>query len=63
MTTRLLYADNSWMPKTLKYRLCPTKQQRLLAEQVEECRWLYNHLLAERRDAWQQRRRSLRLYD
>jgi putative transposase len=30
---------------------------------VEECRWLYNHLLAARRDAWEQRQESLRLYD
>jgi putative transposase len=31
--------------------------------QVEECRWLYNHLLAERRDAWEQRQESVRMYD
>jgi putative transposase len=41
----------------------PTKQQRLLEEQLEECRWLYNHLLSERRDAWERRQESLRLYD
>ncbi len=47
-----------------KYRLYPTKQQqRLLDAQLEECRWLYNHLLAARCDAWEQRRESLRLYD
>jgi putative transposase len=47
-----------------KYRLYPTKQQqRLLDQQLEECRWVYNHLLAERRDAWEQRQESLRLYD
>jgi putative transposase len=52
------------MRKTFKYRLYPTKQQqRLLHQQLEECRWLYNHLLAERRDAWDQRQESLRLYD
>ena len=33
------------------------------ASQLEECRWLYHHLLAERRDAWEQRRESVRLYD
>jgi putative transposase len=50
--------------KTFKYRLYPTKQQqRLLDQQLEECRWLYNHLLAERRDAWEQRQESLRYYD
>ena len=52
------------MRKTFKYRLYPNKpQQRLLEQQLEECRWLYNHLLAERRDAWEQRQESVRLYD
>jgi putative transposase len=52
------------MRKTFKYRLYPTKQQqRLLDQLLEECRWLYNHLLAERRDAWDQRQESVRLYD
>src|SRR5579872_748358 len=52
------------MRKTVKYRLYPTPaQQRRLEQQLEECRWLYNHLLAERRDAWEQRGESLRLYD
>jgi putative transposase len=52
------------MRKTFKYRLYPTKQQqRLLSQQLEECRWLYNHLLAARRDAWEQRQESLRYYD
>jgi putative transposase len=52
------------MLKTFKYRLYPTKQQqRLLEQQLEECRWLYNHLLAKRREAWEQRQESLRYYD
>jgi putative transposase len=52
------------MRKALKYRLYPSKQQqRLLDAQLEECRWLYNGLLAVRRDAWEQRQESLRLYD
>src|SRR5262249_28747819 len=52
------------MRTTFKYRLYPTKrQQRLLEAQLEECRWLYNELLAARRDAWEQRQESLRLYD
>jgi putative transposase len=52
------------MRKTFTYRLYPNKQQqRLLQQQLEECRWLYNHLLAERRDAWEQRHESLRYYD
>ncbi len=52
------------MRKTFKYRLYPNKQQRrILAQQLEECRWLYNELLAARRDAWEQRQASVRLYD
>ncbi|HEY1387341.1 MAG TPA: transposase [Ktedonobacterales bacterium] len=52
------------MRKTFKYRVYPNNQQRrLLEQQVEECRWLYNELLAARRDAWEQRQESLRLYD
>src|SRR5262245_35473261 len=52
------------MLKTFKYRLYPNKQQqRLLEHQLEECRWLYNHLLAQRREAGQQRHHSLRCYD
>jgi len=52
------------MRTTFKYRLYPNSQQRrLLEQQLEECRWLYNDLLAARRDAWEQRQESLRLYD
>ena len=56
--------DSQGMRKTFKYRLYPNiQQQRLLTDQLEECRWLYNHLLAERRDAWERRQESVRLYD
>ena len=42
----------------------PNKQQtQLLSQQLEECRWLYNHVLAERKAAWENRQESLRLYD
>jgi putative transposase len=34
-----------------------------LEQQLEACRWLYNHLLAERRGAWEQRQESVRLSD
>jgi putative transposase len=64
LTTRLLSAPNTHTRKTFRYRLYPNKQQqRLLSQQLEECRKLYNHLLAERRDAWEQRQESVRLYD
>jgi hypothetical protein len=40
------------MRKTFKYRLYPNyAQRRLLEHYLEECRWLYHHLLAERRAA------------
>jgi len=42
------------MQKQFKYRIYPTKKQtRLLNETLEECRWLYNHLLEQRRDAYE----------
>jgi putative transposase len=47
-----------------KYRLYPTREQRrLLDQQLEECRWLYNRLLEERKTAWEQRQEAVRLYD
>ncbi|HEV2458024.1 MAG TPA: helix-turn-helix domain-containing protein [Ktedonobacterales bacterium] len=50
------------MRTTCTYRLDPTPaQQRRLEQQLEACRWLYNPLLAERRDAWEQRHESVRL--
>ena len=40
------------MRKALKYRIYLTKgQRRILASQLEECRWVYNQTLAARRDA------------
>lgn len=52
------------MLKTFKYRLYPNKQQlRLLNAQLEECGWLYNHLLEERKTAWEERQESVKLYD
>jgi putative transposase len=60
-----LALSHTWiMLRVFKCRLYPNKQQQhLLEQQLEECRWLYNHLLAERRDAWQERQESLRYYD
>jgi putative transposase len=47
-----------------QYRLHLTKsQQRILEQQLEECRWVYNQTLAARRDAWEQRQETLGLYD
>ena len=48
------------MLKTMQYRLRPTKKQtHVLEDQLEECRYLYNHFLAARRDAWEERQESL----
>ncbi len=48
------------MTKTLKFRLYPTKhQQRVLQEILEECRWLYNHFLEERKNAWEKDKNSI----
>jgi putative transposase len=50
--------------KTFHYRLYPTKeQQRLLERQLEECRWLWNALLAERKQAWDERHETVNYYD
>ena len=38
------------MLKTFKYRLRPTPaQEQMLRTTLDECRWLYNHLLEQRR--------------
>ena len=52
------------MRRTFKYRLYPThKQETLLNQHLEECRWLYNHFLEHRRDSWKGYGVSLSLYD
>jgi putative transposase len=52
------------MLKSFKYRLYPTKrQQRLLSEQLEELRWLWNTLLAERKQAWEEQQETIDYYD
>ena len=52
------------MRKTFKYRIYPTKKQdRIMRQWLEECRWLFNHFLAERKNAWEQEQKSLSLYE
>ncbi len=34
-----------------------------MSEMLEECRWLYNYLLAQRKDAYEQTKEKLSLYD
>ena len=51
------------MRKMFQYRIYPTKKQETkLHEILEECRWLYNHLLAKRKEAYEQDGLSLSLY-
>ncbi len=46
-----------------QYRLYPTKKQEtLLTETLEECRWLYNHLLEKRKQAYEQTGQGLTIY-
>jgi len=46
-----------------QYRIYPTKkQERKLNETLEECRWLYNHLLEKRKETYEQTGLSLTLY-
>jgi putative transposase len=50
--------------KTFKYRLRPSKNQRTqLIHTLEVCRWVYNETLATRKNAWEQEKKSLSLYD
>jgi transposase len=52
------------MRKAFKYRIYLTNgQRRVLEQQLEECRWTYNEVLAERKRAYEERGESLRLYD
>ena len=52
------------MHKAFKYRIYLTNgQRRILEQQLETCRWLYNETLAERKRAYDQRGEHLRLYD
>ncbi|HAE82021.1 MAG TPA: hypothetical protein DCL75_05105 [Ktedonobacter sp.] len=45
------------MLKTFKYRIFPTKKQlKNLETTLDECRWLYNHLLEMRKTAYEQDR-------
>lgn len=48
------------MLKSFKYRLYPTTHQaKVMQTTLDECRWLYNHMLEERKNAWEQDEGSL----
>ncbi len=51
------------MRKTFQYRIYPTKAQtKSLLQMLEECCWVFNQTLAYRKDAWEQRKESVSLY-
>lgn len=50
--------------RTFQYRLYPTPAQvTAMQRTLDECRWLYNRLLEERKLAWEETETSVRLYD
>ena len=52
------------MKKTFKYRIFPSKAQTTkLQKSLDACRWLYNHLLEERKNAWESKKESISYYD
>src|SRR5437867_12922084 len=52
------------MRKTFVYRIRPTKKQAtLMSNMLDQCRWLYNQLLEQRKTAWEQTQASVSLYD
>ncbi len=52
------------MLKAYKYRIYLTNgQRRVLEQQLEECRWLYNETLATRKNAWEQEQRTVDWYE
>ncbi len=49
--------------KSFQFRLNPTKKQaRDLQGQLDECRWLYNELLEQRKSAYEKSEASLSKY-
>jgi len=51
------------MRKTFRYRIYPTgKQTKALEGTLDGCRWVYNHFLEERKNAWEMEKKSLSRY-
>src|SRR5712691_2978361 len=52
------------MRKMFQYRIYPTRKQlHKLDETLDECRWLYNHLLEMRKHAYAQTGKGLSCYE
>jgi putative transposase len=50
--------------RTFKYRIYPTSSQETKLEyQLDECRWLYNQLLEERKTLWEEEKKSVSMFD
>lgn len=48
------------MRRNYKYRIYPNRQQTAALEHtLDACRWLYNHFLEQRKNAWEDRKESL----
>lgn len=51
------------MIKNFEYRIYPSKRQvSILNAQLEECRWLYNQFLEQRKTAYEERKETLTLF-
>jgi putative transposase len=52
------------MRKAFQYRIFPTKKQmKILEQQLEACRRLYNETLTYRKDAWEQEQRNVSYFE
>jgi len=52
------------MRKVFRYRIFPSKSQiTKLQQSLTACRWLYNHFLEQRKNAWESEKKSLSRYD
>jgi putative transposase len=52
------------MRKSFRYRLYPTKRQaKLLRQQLDECRWLYNHFLEARKTSYENNNQAPSVYE
>lgn len=52
------------MIKTFMYRLFPTKKQtKLLSNSLEQCRFVYNNMLEQRKSLWENEKKSVSMYD
>src|SRR5512141_3135928 len=64
LTPGVFYVILRYIRKTFHYRVYPTKAQATtLRRQLDACRWVYNQLLEQRRDYYDEFGVSVSLYD